>query len=59
MKIVKQLRAELKTNNTRNKDWGILLQSRGAFKVKITIYTRNKETRTGKDAERGHNIVII
>lgn len=31
MKIVKQLRAELKTNNTRNKDWGILLQSRGAF----------------------------
>ena len=55
MKIVKQLRAELKTNDTRHKHWGRLLQSSGAFQVKITIHARNKfyvikilkETRTG------------
>ena len=55
MKIVKQLRAELKTNDTQNKDWGRLLQSSSAFQVKITIRARNKfyvikilkETRTG------------
>ena len=55
MKIAKQLRAELKTNDTQNKDWGRLLQSSSAFQVKITIRARNKfyvikilkETRTG------------
>ena len=55
MKIVKQLRPELTTNDTRNKDWARLLQSSGAFQVKITIHARNKfyvikilkETRTG------------
>ena len=67
MKIVKQLRAELKANNTRNKRWGRLLRSSGAFQVKITIYACKKfyvikmpkETRTGKDPERGHYILII
>ena len=55
MKIVKQLRAELKTSDTRNKGWGRLLRRSGAFQVKITIHARNKfyvikilkETRTG------------
>ena len=55
MKIVKQLRAERKTNDTRNIDWRRLLQSSGAFQVKISIHARNKfyvikilkETRTG------------
>ena len=42
LKIVKQLRAELKTNKTRNKGWGRFLQSSGAFQVKITMYARNK-----------------
>ena len=41
LKIAKQLRAELKTNNTRKKGWGRLLRSSGAFQVKITMYARN------------------
>ena len=59
MKIVKQLRAELKTSDTRNKGWGGLLRSSGAFQVKITIHARNKfyvikmlkETHTSKHPE--------
>ena len=59
MKIVKQLRAELKTNDTRNKGWNRFLRRSGAFQDKITMYARNnfyvmkmlKETHTGNHPE--------